>query len=1310
MKRRAILLAGAALALASRAPAQTAIVPDTQPGFATGTTVTENAGVSTIDGGRLAGSNLFHSFSRFDVGAGDTARWESANADSILNVINRVTGGTTSHIDGTIDSTALPRANFWFINPAGVVFGDGAQVNVPGAAHFSTAQEIVQADGTRFSTVTPDGSTLSVAAPEAFGFLGGQGDIQASGFIGAGEATITLSAANIGIADADITAGSLTLVGVGDGPASFNPAQPFEGNATRAVALTNASVTTTAGLADGTQTLIGGSINLDSATLQSSTSSDVDAGRIALLANTIDVFNSTIDAGTFAAGDAGDVFIAADTVTIEATAIFSDSFGQDATGSSSSITIGATNDLNLRNATLSTKSSGFGDAGIISLSADALSLDFTDLTSDAGEFASGVGGLIQLDARTIDIVNGSNIQSRTAGEIDGGFIRIDATERLSIDASTINSNAMETASGTGGLTTLSAPIVELTGGTALETSTAGSGDAGAIEITGNDVFLDNVSIKSNAGLGSTGDGGLVSLTGTDALTLFDSKVETTTRSVGEAGVVLMLDTGDLRLVNSQVMSNASPSSSGNALGIFVKAHTVELDGGHLTSDTFGDGAAGTVSVTTDQLVMTGDGAEISTDSLGAGNAGQLMLDVGSLFMESDASISSSTFLSSTGGFGQIALNANDIAMFDDARIETNSRGLSDGGDISVNTGTLFVSGGHISSNTAFSADGNSGNVDIVADSIRLQDGGNIASDTRGFGDAGNVTITANTLSIASNGFVSSDSLGCTDGECSAFAGTVDVVAGKIDLSGGGSISTNSNGPGAGGDIRVQADTLQLNNGRINADTLGCQDGCVGGNAGRVAITAGTLSLTGANAEISSDTTGSGDAGDVTISSNTISLANGADISSSAIGNATGFSGRIDIQAGKLSFNGGAITTATEGPGDAGSVTIDVGQLALTGGLIASDSRACSFCFAGNAGNIAITADSITSSGGVIRSDTSNSGDAGFIDITAKTLAMTNDALISSRGAVDSTGNAGFITIKTDVLTLQRSELSTTMQGFGIAGNIDIATGTLDLTDGSTISSASVAPGEGYAGLVFIKADSVSLASGSSISTSSVNATPDLLAFLQIDTPNLLVTGAGSTISTDNLRVSNNPADTANQAGDISISSKLVRISEGGLVTSSSISGAAGSIVFTMPDDGILRLEGVSAPGVITTSSGPGTGGVIIIQRPFAIISNGGEIRAQGQQRGAFAVLDSEYFINSFDRRNLVAVDGSIAVDASIYDVSAGTTTPTVTFLDASRVLSGQCAAARASGQTSLLSARPLGPYLRQGASPAGGALTPGGCS
>ena len=84
-------------------------------------------------------------------------------------------------IDGMLDSTALPKAAFWFINPAGIVFGPGASVDVPAAAYFSTAQRIAFGDGRVLNAATPTGSTLSMAAPSAFGFLGGQGDITIDG-------------------------------------------------------------------------------------------------------------------------------------------------------------------------------------------------------------------------------------------------------------------------------------------------------------------------------------------------------------------------------------------------------------------------------------------------------------------------------------------------------------------------------------------------------------------------------------------------------------------------------------------------------------------------------------------------------------------------------------------------------------------------------------------------------------------------------------------------------------------------------------------------------------------------------------------------------------------------------------------------------------------------------------------------------------------------------------------------------------------------------------------------------------------------
>ncbi len=77
--------------------------------------------------GRRAGGNLFHSFARFGLRSGESATF--SGPAGIENVISRVTGGARSDIDGVLRST-IPGADLWFLNPAGVVFGPNARLEV----------------------------------------------------------------------------------------------------------------------------------------------------------------------------------------------------------------------------------------------------------------------------------------------------------------------------------------------------------------------------------------------------------------------------------------------------------------------------------------------------------------------------------------------------------------------------------------------------------------------------------------------------------------------------------------------------------------------------------------------------------------------------------------------------------------------------------------------------------------------------------------------------------------------------------------------------------------------------------------------------------------------------------------------------------------------------------------------------------------------------------------------------------------------------------------------------------------------------
>jgi len=140
-------------------PIQAQIVTD----GSVGPKVSLSGGEITIgaDLGTRSGNNLFHSFERFGIASGQTATF--AGPGEIKNVISRVTGGEVSNIDGTLRST-VGQADLYFLNPAGVMFGPNATLDVPGSFHVSTAYELRFADGTRFSAVDRASSGLTVPA------------------------------------------------------------------------------------------------------------------------------------------------------------------------------------------------------------------------------------------------------------------------------------------------------------------------------------------------------------------------------------------------------------------------------------------------------------------------------------------------------------------------------------------------------------------------------------------------------------------------------------------------------------------------------------------------------------------------------------------------------------------------------------------------------------------------------------------------------------------------------------------------------------------------------------------------------------------------------------------------------------------------------------------------------------------------------------------------------------------------------------------------------------------------------------------
>lgn len=1044
--RRLILASALVLALAGPAGAQvvTDIAADTAAGFATGTSISRVGAVTTIGGGTLAGANLFHSFATFNLGTGDVARWTAGNPGAVANVVNRVTGGGLSTIAGTLDTTALPNANFYFINPAGVLFTQGARLDVPNAAHFSTgADGLTFADGAKFSAVTPTGA-FSMAAPESFGFLGGENGLVIDGvgvgFTSAGTG-LFLTAPNVGIRATGFTLRNLDLVTTGGEAARISLADPL-----------------------GTAPLAGDVLLAGPQIFAARTGMGTAAVRVA--AGTFTQVGGGLSSTTYFGGDAGDVYLLAHEADI--TGVVSSDSGSRTTA---------------------------GNAGTVIISLDALHLH-----------------------------DGGVITSSTFGAGNGGAVLLSADDILVEGDALINSDSFGANSGDGGSIIIDAGRLTVRGGAVISSSANGTGDAGTIQIKADGLLLDFGGVASIAQDG-TGDGGTIS-------------IEARLLEVRNAGTI-----------------TSSSFADGNAGTVLIRADRMLLrDDGNVSSLTRLGGSGGGVSVTVAQDLVISDGF-ISSDTFGTGKAGAVVVDAASLDVQDKGLISSSTF--SAGSAGEVTVVSPDITITGGSQVRSQANFMSSGdaGSVSVTvTGRLEVSDGSIISSGSFG------------------------------GNAGRVSILAGDLIVEAGGIVSRVLLPATGD-----AGQVVIRAANINLDFGSLISSSTDSVGDAGDVTITATKLTMD--RFSNIESGAAE-TASGNGGAVSVTTDTLNMKGTSSIITS-TFSSGDAGELQIAVRQAVLQDGSNLSSRAGDKSTGRAGSIDYRGTSLQLTSGAqISTSTGGPGDAGDIRATVDSIVL-----------------GDRGGFASNADAV------------NGGRSGSITIGAGTLAI----------------DAG---------------------GF-------VETNSANSNDAGDISIVSGGP--------------------------------------------VMISGQGAHIASENLSAA------GGAAGSIAISGAPIRLADGGFISTNAATGAAGDISLFLPRDSYLVLEGAKAGGTITTSSGPGTGGRIVISNPLAVISNGGRILALGQQRGANVQIQSDVFIRSPDRVNLLSVDGDLVLDSQVSDVSAGVSIPDVSFLDASGVLRGQCPAARSGGITSQLSLRAYGPYAPAPPPPAsdlhlGGATRPGGCS
>jgi filamentous hemagglutinin family protein len=182
----------------------------------TGTLVTPHGNRFDIHGGSLSedGTNLFHSFQQFGLDASQIANFRSN--PQILNILGRVTGGDPSIINGLIRISG-GNSNLFLMNPAGIVFGRNASLNVPADFTATTATGIGFGNNNWFNATGNNDYQNLIGTPSLFAFdLSQPGSLINAGNleVGEGQNLTLLGGSALSTGQLNAPSGTITMAAV----------------------------------------------------------------------------------------------------------------------------------------------------------------------------------------------------------------------------------------------------------------------------------------------------------------------------------------------------------------------------------------------------------------------------------------------------------------------------------------------------------------------------------------------------------------------------------------------------------------------------------------------------------------------------------------------------------------------------------------------------------------------------------------------------------------------------------------------------------------------------------------------------------------------------------------------------------------------------------------------------------------------------------------------------------------------------------------------------------------------------------------
>lgn len=1193
--------------------------------------------------GQTHGGNLFHSFETFNLGSDQSATFEGS--PEIDRILSRVTGPGESLIDGLLRST-IPDADLYLINPHGVVFGPHAQLDIPGSFHVSSANYLRLGESDRFHADLGQESTLTAAAPEAFGFLGapvGGITVEESQLAVHPGERVTMIGKAVQISGGpsgwiSSPGGGIGLVGVAsEGEVTLDSSDP-------------ASAPDVSSFSS-----LGDILFTDAAFFNVAAGSGEDAGQIHIRGRDL-----TVNEGSFLFADDGFGFY------------YLTNTGQPAGGEA-----GGLIDIDVKGSASITGpwtilDTQAAQAGSIRIHAGNIRIQDADLKTAVQEKGEG-GGIELLATGTISLVDEADLYS-------GNFTVMDPDSK-------------------GGPITITGQQIVLEGNSDIYSSNSGIGQGGAI-------FLDaaKIEILGFSGIQTSSDGPLalpgggdITLTATGSILIDkDGIVQTTTKGVGNSGEIT-IDTGNLSLCNESLVKSYSGDLglaalmfdvTGSAGNIDVTADEVSvLSGSRIGSQSEQFGNCGSISVVAnDSILVSGSGpyldSQIGTFVFpGEGASGDVFISApeGSVSVEDGARVMARAAQDARATSGGIEIQAREINVVN-AMIGTESSSDGGSGNIHIHDaeqftavngriGTSYLHGGSDSSK--------SGDIKIAAQNVEVLADSNVTtlSDS---GDAGNITLQDAKDITIDESLIESGTQG--DGA----AGDIHMSASVIEFN-QGAIEAVTNGSGNSGNISIHVDQLIIVNGGDISNSSQILDISAEGNAigspgegGRIDIFAtesveliGADTVGNSSSILNANVDGAGEDRIITIRTPLLVIDQGQ-IRGNTFG--SGRAANVDLTVDRLVMkNGGNIGTETspgmtlpsgiaflQSTGDGGDIHILASTSVLldgTGNVDDTTGIGSGTSGTGVAGDIIVESPYIEINRAGISAMTCSDGDAGAVRLVCDNLHLAEKGSIDSSSipteggsaAIASTiGDGGQLTIQvSEAFTVSDSVISAITYTNGNAGEISITADSLNLTNSAAISSLTGAMGDGRE--IRIQANDFTMNQDSEISSRS-KATSD--GYRKADLKNVL------------------PGD----AGSISLS-----IEDTGEVKNSAITAAAEAA-----GGGDIAIEGARFFSMLESrvetdvTGGEKDGGNVRMAHDQMVLNRSRVIARADQGFGGDITLSAAELITSadteIDASSNAGLDGTITLTAPDFDLESGLAQLPTDYLDASALLRPSCQA------------------------------------